>query len=320
MSDNDNPNALAFGTGTASPSDSDSATLDQYDFEEQDQPANPEPEQAENASDDEPVEGESQETEDQDDEGLAEQEASEPSVADDKATVKLSNGEVISVEEARNGYMRQSDYSVKTSQIAEQRRALEANANHITRATENIAAFLQQNMPPAPDPNLLYSDPQEHYRQKAVHEAALGQIQHIISMGEGPRQAVSQLTEAQQRETLQVENAKLAERFPETTRSDTRQKFFEGAFQTARELGFTDRDIADVTDHRIFATMHYARLGMAAEKAKATAARKVENKPPVVAPVRQNVKGNPQGRDYQAAKNRFAQTGSLDDAIALLPD
>ena len=319
MSDNDNLPGEG-GTGTATPSDSATDNFDPLDFEEQGEPANPDPAATKTGADDEPVEGEARETEEREgDEPQNGDEGDGPS-AEDAAKIRLADGTEISVSEARDGYMRQRDYSIKTSQVAEQRKALDAQAQNVSQALDSLAEFLSANLPARPDPALIHSDPQAHYRQQQLYEIALAQVGKILDMGKPAKAASSMVSEQQQREILETENARLAERFPETIKSDGRHKFFERSFAAAREVGFSEKDFANVTDHRLFALAHYAKIGMDALKARQVAQRKVENVPPVTVPRRQNAQGAGVAADAKRSRDamqRLVTSGSLEDALGV---
>jgi hypothetical protein len=65
----------------------------------------------------------------------------------------------------------------------------------------------------------------------------------------------------------------------------------------------------------MFKLAHYAKLGMAAEKAAAKAKTKVANVPPMVTNKRQP--GNGKARANQDAMKRLDQTGSIEAAMAV---
>lgn len=80
-------------------------------------------------------------------------------------------------------------------------------------------------------------------------------------------------------------------------------------------MGFTDDEMADVTDHRYFKLAHYARLGMQAEAAKKKALEKVNNAP-AAAPARKAQGQNAQqSRKNRDAMEKLTRTGSLKDAM-----
>lgn len=296
----------------------DAANLDFYDPSEDNEEAEQD-QQSEEAPDEADSQEADTETAEDDDQTEAEGEGAEDEAANpepkDDVTVTV-NGQPLSLSELKAGYQRQQDYSRKTQEVAESRKGLEAMTARVTNTVNTIADFLVRQIPAAPDPSLAMTDPAKFVQQKAVHEAAVQQVNALLSNAGEVKQVADSLT-AQQRQTLIAEeNAKLAEAFPQTATAEGRKKFFDTAAAAAKELGYSDEEISAVTDHRMFRLAHYAQLGLRAEQAKAKAAKKVENKPPVAPQKRQQGANAALNARNKEAMNRLKRTGSLDDAVA----
>lgn len=290
--------------------------------EEEDEKANPgnsaegiAGETDEDAQDADQEAGESAETEEQDaDEAEAEKQAAKEAT-DEDILVTLKGGEQVPIKELKLGYMRERDYRVKTSEVANKSRSLEELSNRVTNTATAIAEFLISQMPPEPSQALAMQNPGEFVRQKAIFDAAAMRVNQILAKANEPKAVTQQLTKDQKDELLRTESAKLAERFPQTATSEGRETFFEQAFDTARDLGFTDEEFRDVTDHRYFMLAHYARLGMQAEQAKKKAIQKVSAAPaPTPKPKAQGANVQ-QARKNQDAMQRLGKTGSMKDAL-----
>lgn len=317
-------NLADAGSASAAPSTSsdDLENLSYFDPEED----NEEEEQAQESTDetvetDAETDGqETEETADADDtdteaEGEGEADASNPEPKDD-VTVSV-NGEQLPLRELKSGYMRQADYSRKTQEVATKRRDLEALSARVTNSVNVIADFLAKQLPEAPDPTLAMTDPGAYVQKKALHDTSMAQLNAILSQVGDVKEVGNTLTAEQRSELLQSENAKLASAFPVTANPDGRKKFFEAAAGAARELGYSDEEIKAVSDHRMFALAHYAKLGMQAEKAKAKAAKKVENVPPVAPQKRQPGVNAAKTQQNKEAVKRLSRSGSLEDALAV---
>jgi len=323
--ENTNSPADAGESALSQPSISldDAANLDFYDPSED----NEEVEQ-EQQSNDEPVEAEDeesgQETEESadedatvdEDEAETADEAGEAEPKDD-VTVALPSGEKVALSELKSGYMRQADYSRKTQETAAQRRDLEALATSVTNSVNAIAEHLTKTLPPAPDPQLAVTYPGEYVRKKALHDQAMAGIAEVLKMAQAPKDATNKLTEQQHADLIKAETAKLNEAFPQTKTQEGHKKFFDAAAQTARELGYSDDEIASAVDHRLFKLAHYARLGMQAEAAKAKAKQKVVNAPPVAPNKRQQSANAANRQRNREAMKKLRQSGSLEDALAV---
>lgn len=251
---------------------------------------------------------------DADAEGEEEQDSTpEP---DDEATVTV-DGTKLSIAELKKGYFREADYTRHKQTVAQKAKELETLSNRVTASVEAVAEFLQSSIPKMPDPGLALTNPGQHYREKMLHDNAMAQVAALIEKANAPKEALKTLTDEQRTEVLKTENAKLIEAFSETATPEGRKKFFEGTTAAAKELGFTDEELGRTTDHRLFKLAHYARIGLAAEAAKAKAKQKVVNVPPVAPNKRQPGTGVRSAQKNRAAMNRLAQTGSLQDALAV---
>lgn len=262
---------------------------------------------------------------DADAEGEDEGEAAEGEEADAETTPEPTddvhvtvNGAKVALSELKAGYQRQADYSRKTAEVAEKRKGLEAMSAHVNQTVDVIADFLVKQIPAAPDPQLAMTNPAAFVQQKAMHEAATAQVTALLEQAGQVKGVTQALTTEQKRELLEQENAKLVERFPVTATNEGRKTFFDTAATAAKELGYTDAEITEVADSRMFALAHYAAIGMRAEKASEKAKAKVVNVPPVA-----NPKARPQGgnqataRRNQEAMKRLSRTGSIADAMAV---
>lgn len=300
----------------------DASEIDFYDPNE-DTNEDEQPEQSETETDEATDGQESEEidaTAGDDDETEAEEtgeedEASTPEPGDDVSVTV--NGEKLTLNELKRGYLREGDYTRKTQVISQKEKNLDALSARVTRSVNAIAEFLVQQLPAPPDFALSQTDPMAFMRQKAIYEAATQSLNDLLAKAGEVKEVGNTLTAEKRTELLQSENAKLAEAFPQTATAEGRQKFFETAASAAAEMGWSKDEIGQVTDHRMFKLAHYAALGLAAEKAKAKAKQKVQNVPPVTPQKR------PQGANAaKVAKNReamkrLARTGSIEDALAI---
>lgn len=289
------------------------------DFEEpEDDQATPPPEKAGTDPDsetDEPIE-DGQEAEATADDEPAEAEQQETAGIKDDAVVDVQ-GEKLAISELKSGYMRTADYTRKTQELGNKRRELETLTSRVTDSVNAIADLLLAQVPKAPDQALAMTDPGRYVQEKAIHDAAMAQINTVIEKATAPKEVANKLTDEQRSEYMQSENAKLAEVFPQSTKPATREKFFKDAMGAAAEVGFTSDEISNALDHRFYKLAHYAQLGMQAEKAKAKAAQKVVNVPPVANQRRAQGVNATKARANQDAMKRLADTGSIHAAMAI---
>lgn len=258
------------------------------------------------------VEAQEPEATDEAGEEVAEVEEDEATAEEKTALLKLPDGTEISLDEAANGYLRQSDYSRKTQEVAGLRKSLEADLQIVSGITEAFIDHLTKMVPPSPDPAMALRDPTGYVRAKATYDAAMAQVQQLIEIGKKPKEIGDKLSVADKQSLVAQENALLAERFPVVATPQGRQKFFESAATAAQELGFSMDELSGVTDHRMFALAHWANEGLKAAKARETAKAKVANVPPSTP----RKPGQPaQANRNTDAMRKLARSGSIRDAM-----
>lgn len=302
---------LDFGDSTENTEEADAAQQSNDEHVE----ATDDVDQETDAADDDSETGESDD--DADDEGEGE-DASTPEPSDD-ATVTI-DGKALTVGELKKGYFREADYTRNKQAIAQKAKDLEALSSRVTASVEAVAQFLQSSIPKAPDPALAIGNAaqqSQYLREKTLHDNAMAQVAALIEKANAPKDVLKTLTDEQRQEVLSTENAKLIEAFPTTGTPEGRKKFFEATTSAAKELGFSEEELAQVTDHRLFKLAHYARIGLAAEAAKAKAQQKVKDVPPVAPNKRQPGANANKARKNQEAMKRLARTGSIHDAMEI---
>jgi len=229
-----------------------------------------------------------------------------------EARVELANGEKVTVAELVKGYQRQADYTRKSQEIANSRRAIEADAKRIEGITEAFINHLSSLIPAPPSEALALQNPGAYVAQKAQYDAAIAQVQKLVEIGQQPKQISADISAEERNSVIARENNALAERFPETATKEGRTRFFEAVSVAAAELGFSADELSGVLDHRLFSLAHYAKIGMDALKARDKAKAKVAQVPQV-SPVKPGKPGNP-ARNADAMR-KLARSGSIHDAM-----
>lgn len=307
------------GTENAQPSTMDDNSNDwDYDDSDDDQSNDVSAGNGENEGEADEAADASQEAEDGDESAPEDDDKAkaEPKTLDESVIVELPTGVKVPLTELKNGYLRQQDYTAKTTQVSEYRRSVEAEANTLKGITEVFANFIAQQIPEAPPPALAYSDPSRYTAMKATHEAAVAQLEQLIAMGRNAAQTANTVQQTGvTNEVLGREKEALAAQFPEIKNQAGHQKFFDGVFNAAKEFGVSPEELAQITDHRYYAVLHYAKIGKRALAAKEKAQEKVKNVPPIATP--KKAQGTVKAAGNRDAMRKLAQTGSLRDAMAV---
>lgn len=316
-------NPLSSGSDNVAPSDdltnsmeSEAANLLDDDEEDQGQ-AEGETESEPSSETDEPGEGQEAEEKDEGAKSEDETEAKEVS-AEDGVTVALKDGTKVPLKELTEGYLREADYRRKTQELSNERRALSDRATHVSKVLESVTEQLATMIPQNPDQSLAYSDPNAYVQQKAAHEAALAQLQVIIAKAQETKKAGDETTAETRQERLAQMDRVILDRFPEF--KDATKWKAENAKTSdfaIRTMGFSPQELGGVEDGRMIVALHYARKGFEAEAAKKTVAKKIDGKPPVVAPQKATRTTNGDRDRHRQAVANFNKSPTIENALAL---
>lgn len=294
------------GTDNAQPQTTDTPETWDYFDPETDTEEAPQPEGTEDEAGAEPE----AQTEAEDE---AETEAETPK---EPEKITLADGTAVDRDELIRGYQRQADYTRKTQEVANERKAIKAEADRIARITEVFVDHLAKMVPPEPPLTLAYSDAKKYTQERAQYEAALAQVQRLMQIASEPKKVTEGLSEQEREKILRSEQQKLMQALPRVATREGWQQFFDNdAMEVAREVGFTKEDLGKAVDHRLYLLVDLAKDGIAARKAKEAAKVKVEKAPPA-APKKPGQGAKQANRNAEAMK-RLTRTGSIKDALAV---
>ena len=278
-------------------------------------------------------EEESDEVEEEEPEESDEQESEEPEVY--AVTVNGVEQEV-TFDELIKGYSRQSDYTKKTQELAEERRNIEAGRDQynselaglqqerqqyvdaLTQVIQSSTAGLEtySNVDWAAlkeeDP-IEYITKRDEYRE--MQERVRSQ-QHTMQI-EQQKQA-AQMQEVK-KQLLHDEHSKLVEKVPEWGQPDSQKAMAIEIRDYALEQGFSAEEISSLVDHRSLVVLMKAQKYDALKKADVKS-KKIKNKPKVVRSGVGTKKTQESKSKRIAQMKRLRGTGHIDDASALLED
>jgi len=268
-----------------------------------------EPEEAEQAE--EPAEASSEEQA----EDTEAEEAEAPKEASDDVVVALPDGSKVELAELKKGYLRQADYSRKTAELTNTRKAVSEQAERISRITETLVDSLAQRLPPKPDLALAAQDINAYTLQLAYHNEGLAEVERIIRLADEPKTVRESMTSEERATFLQEQRRMLSEALPITNDAKGWEKFQTDVRSVGRKVGLTDAEMEKIDDHRMLVLGYWAAKGMEAEQASRVAKQKVVSKPPVATQPRRQA-APPKSQDYVKHIRRASETGSVDDVLA----
>lgn len=240
-------------------------------------------------------------------------------------TIKVDGEDTeVTLEELQNGYSRQRDYTRKTQELAEQRKAIEAQQQEVSQKDAiysqllpRMEATLKGELENEPDWNTLYeADPIAYVREKDVWNEKKQKLQAV----QAEAQRVQQESQVEQQKKLQqfVEygNKQLLDQIPEWQDNEVSSK----EKMAIRDygvnvLGYTPQEMDSVYDYRVLLGLRNAWLQHKTQQAtkvkpteKKAAARTARpgtsNVPKSTTPVKK-------------ARQRLAKTGKVQDAAKL---
>lgn len=260
--------------------------------------------------DDEAAQEDAEGKDDPDKEG---QEAAEGDESEQVYTVKVDGKEFeVTETELLAGYQRQQDYTQKTQSIAEQRRAFEQERQGEMEQLRNALAYYA--LPTAKEPR-----PEDFAGQPDQFMQAYGQWQQQSARQAEAAQLLEAITAEESQRTLEREAGLLQQAIPEWADETVRQADYAKMMQAASDrYGFTQEEIAQVTDHRLLILLRDAAKGAELEAKPVVLKRKTEIKPKLSAGAK--VKTDPNASKQKKAFGKLKSKGDLTgrDAEALL--
>lgn len=265
-------------------------------------------------------EAEDGETEDEEGEADTEEEDAGADESDDKPKEPEFleiDGEKVSVEEVKLGYLRQADYTRKTQAVAEQRKYAEEERQYYASTLNTILSTVGadlQRFEGVDWERAAAENPEQYQQAKAAREHAFSLFNGIKAQTEEfvtrAKQAQQAALQAQAKESIAV----LKTTIPGWNNDLYAQI---GEFAVS-ELGFKPDEFNNIADHRaitsIYEAMQYRKGKSVATKATVKVAPKktLSDKKATEAKTVTTRKTN------QQARQRLRETGKVDDAIALL--
>jgi len=175
-------------------------------------------------------------------------------------------------------------------------------AKDVAHGAMALAEYLTAQLPAAPTAELSIINPGEFVRQKAAYEEGHKIIQNVLQTAQLARQQAAAINAQQRGDMLKLENQRLIECFPECGDPEGREQFFDKVREVAYACDFSEDELRQVADHRMFRLAHLAMAGL--ERQQATQQR-------------QRRKPQPKRQKHGDAMERLRETGSLQDAMAV---
>jgi hypothetical protein len=248
--------------------------------------------------------------------------------------IKVQGEEMeVTLADLKNGYQMESDYRRKTSELAEQRKAFEAEkqeqVSSLQSSIQQVNAILTNAEQDLMDKynsvnwDELKEFDKEDYLIKQNDFAI--QAQKLKTQREQAAQTVQTLQQQQAEEDrknleeyAQNEAQALITAIPDWQDPKVRDEGLKQVYSFAKEIGITDEEINQMYDHRLVRALYLASQGQNMSKKIETAKKKVK---PLKKFVKPGSKPSKQEVSANASKKQWAKvkkTGSMDDLGALI--
>jgi hypothetical protein len=246
--------------------------------------------------------------------------------ADESLVVRLRDGTRITVAELKKGYGREADYTRKTQELAEQKKAVESRQTQLsqheqffTQAAEHAVRVARAFMPKPPDASLRDSDPVEYFLQKDRYDRAEAHVRSLESAQAAQADRAAHEQGELIRDHLATQQKLLIDKVPEFRSEKARRAFWDEALAVAHaHYGYSADEMSQVHDHRLMLVLKDALAYRRLQASKPKAEAKVKEAPPVAQPAKRPTRNEREAQRFNEQVGRLRQTGDFDTAVSIL--
>lgn len=231
----------------------------------------------------------------------------------------------VTLDELVKGYQLGADYTKKTTEVAEQRKAVEAERRAIDEAkqvrdtyAQRLQAIEEFIVTQTPNEDLTYlkeNDPIGY----AVKVAELSEKKEQLAAIRAEQARIAQMQQSETARAMQdrvaQEASKLAQVLPEFSDPAKGENLRNEIRNYGKSLGFTDTELSSVYDSRHVVTLHKAMMYDKLQKSKPAVTKKVSQAPKMLKAG--SATGNNNVETIKKQKAQLRTSGHVRDAAAL---
>lgn len=253
----------------------------------------------------------------------------EPSSEEPKVTVKVDGQDTeVTLAEAIAGYQRNADYTRKTQELAESRKAVDTEVAQYRAQRDqyvNVLNVLQERLgDPAKEPTpeqwetLRREDPDQFslawadYQRRTEQRTAIRQEQERVD-GEKKAEQTKAL-----REHIGQQRTLLLAALPEWKEPAKAEAGMKAIRTYAQTVGFTEPELDAAIDHRMILVVDKARKFDELMAKRNVALKQLRKAPDMPAPGARQAPKNTKVEARKVAQTKFNQTGDIEDAVPLM--
>lgn len=217
----------------------------------------------------------------------ADVEAKASELSDDTEIV-LDGGEKISLAQLKRNNLFQRDYTRKTEELAQQRKALEQeHSDRVAQATEElrkqrefILEFAGEFIPQEPTLEMLREDPIGYMEAKATYEERVRKLTTLAEQRQGETQQLTAKQQKEMEEFTAAEWSKFLDVVPKL-KDETKLEAFRNDVKeiAVKDYGLDPEELQAVRDHRYMRVLHDAIAYRKLVQKSKTVPEKVAAKP-----------------------------------------
>lgn len=258
------------------------------------------------------VETEAEEVDAEASDGQTDDDQPEAGAVDDDTEVEFEGKAYKVPKELKEALMRQADYTKKTQEVAEQRKAVEERANVLQQQERALSQSFEKRVElkgiqdrltqfeQIDWQGLADSDPVQATKLNIAYQQLQRQAQNVYGELQQTQQASEQLTQHQRQQMLVEAQKDLQTRLPNFT-AETAEKIK----KAAREYGIGDQELNSIADARYVHVLHDAMKWRALQADKPRAMQKVAQAPQVVRPAAAQSQNSSQAQRTAKINTRF---------------
>jgi len=244
-------------------------------------------------------------------------------------TVKIDGVEhEVSLDELRNGYSRQQAFTKRSMELADQRKAFEAEAAETKQLRDAYKQHLdvlqgqiQQTTQQEPDWRALAETMSE--RDLFLYKTEWDQQKEYSKQLEAEQGRIAQEQALEQQEQMKkhlvTQREDMLNRIPDWKDEDVRDSERQEVIKYAqRRIGFSEEEIANASDARAIELLYKSWKWDNLQGKKPAAKKRTQKAPKMAKAGQPRTKSDVQNRSRKKALDRLAKEGSVDAAVNYL--
>lgn len=249
------------------------------------------------------------------------QEAEQPQLI----TVKSDGTEKqVTLDQLKQSYAGQDYIQRRMQDVAQMEKQFQAQSQQIAQREQQLMQLEQQvqqlgmTPPEPPSKEMFDEDPIRYMQQKMEYDEAVVQFNRRASQMQQLRAQQQAQTQAQ-KDAFKQEQAKiLAERLPDIVHPEKGDKLKSDLFSVGVSYGFSEQEMANVTDARYILALNDALKWRRLQQKKTKAAKGTEGTTPVVKAGAKRRAGEGEAAAKKKQQQKLRKSGRIEDALSLM--